>query len=320
MGFRIHYRDRNVAEEGHRLYRDTQPIDTQDPPVPLVTLGPDVEMYDDATPVADQTYHMVVGAYTGGDTVEKFSDPIQVDAVELSTPLLCPEVQYSFNYRDEDRIYPDDGEMIGEVHGTVEEDNSGPWGPAIRLTDDSYTGYVQIGGAGAFPVIGPFSIAFGVKFSQYHSITSSRGGNYPLVARSQGSSNATQTDFCCDVWGTNTNPYLLRFFFYGTDGSSNLVSTPNLPTVGQWTSVVCVYDGLNLLIYLDKELKATEPVPPTARPKFSEQNSLLRLGSRRSTNASDRRTEHFMTRVRLFDYGLTAQDVSDLVDELNGEL
>lgn len=62
---RITWTDRNADEEGHRIYRDTAPIDTENLPAPLVELGPGVTSYDDETAEAEKTYHYLVTAYKG---------------------------------------------------------------------------------------------------------------------------------------------------------------------------------------------------------------------------------------------------------------
>lgn len=62
---RIAWTDINADEEGHYVYRDTSPLDLENLPAPLATLGPDVTQYDDATASADTTYYYAVAAYKG---------------------------------------------------------------------------------------------------------------------------------------------------------------------------------------------------------------------------------------------------------------
>lgn len=87
MGFRLSWLEDNVAEEGHRVYRDDTPMDPDNLPTPIVDLGPDVTGYDDGNVTPGESYYYRVGAYrvgayTAGDTVEVVSDEIEALAVE----------------------------------------------------------------------------------------------------------------------------------------------------------------------------------------------------------------------------------------------
>ncbi len=77
---RITWTDRNADEEGHRIYRDTAPIDTENLPVPLVELGPGATSYDDETAEAETTYHYLVTAYKGGFEAFAAEAVIDIDA------------------------------------------------------------------------------------------------------------------------------------------------------------------------------------------------------------------------------------------------
>lgn len=79
MGVRVVWKDNNRAEEGHRVYRATAPMDPLNLPAPIATPGPDMELYDDADVVEGTTYYYRVGAFIGG--VERVSEEVSVEAV-----------------------------------------------------------------------------------------------------------------------------------------------------------------------------------------------------------------------------------------------
>lgn len=83
MGIRLQWRDRNVAEESHRVYRSETPMDPLALPTPLATLGPDVDLYDDGTVETGKTYYYRVAAVAAG--IEALSDEISVKAEEITS-------------------------------------------------------------------------------------------------------------------------------------------------------------------------------------------------------------------------------------------
>jgi len=87
MGFRIVFTDNNVAEEGHNIYRSDAPMDPQNMPAPIATVGADVTEWEDGTVVQGNTYYYRVGAFTANATVELISDEWEAEAVEVPTAL-----------------------------------------------------------------------------------------------------------------------------------------------------------------------------------------------------------------------------------------
>lgn len=74
----LSWADFNEAEDSHVLYRDTSPLDTENLPAPLVTLGANVTSYADGDVTSGVTYYYIVSAVSGD--LEVFSDEIQVTA------------------------------------------------------------------------------------------------------------------------------------------------------------------------------------------------------------------------------------------------
>lgn len=109
MGVRITWEDRNLAEDGHKIYRSTSPMDTQNMPAPLATLGPDVELYDDGSVAVDTTYYYIVSALAG--SMERFSAEVSVTTTETTwTPaqlFLGGEVGGCWNFNDISTLFKD---------------------------------------------------------------------------------------------------------------------------------------------------------------------------------------------------------------------
>jgi len=87
MGFKLTWIDPNLAEDGHRVYRDTSPIDRDSPPTPIADLPANSTQYIDGDVVAGNTYYYAVGAYISGGA-ERVSSSLEVEAVEpdIETP------------------------------------------------------------------------------------------------------------------------------------------------------------------------------------------------------------------------------------------
>jgi len=87
MGFKLTWVDPNLAEDGHRVYRDTSPIDRDNPPTPIADLPANSTEYMDGYVVAGNTYYYAVGAYISGGA-ERISASLEVEAV--STDVEAP--------------------------------------------------------------------------------------------------------------------------------------------------------------------------------------------------------------------------------------
>lgn len=84
MGVLLTWKDNNLSEDGHRIYRSTSPMDPENLPSPLATLGPGVGEYVDGTTLSGLTYYYRVGAFVGG--VELVSQEFVVTAEEADEP------------------------------------------------------------------------------------------------------------------------------------------------------------------------------------------------------------------------------------------
>lgn len=85
MGTTLRWRDNNAAEDGHRVYRGTAPLDPEALPAPLATLAADVTEYYDIDVVEGQAYYYRVGSYVG--SVERVSEELQVEALWSPAPV-----------------------------------------------------------------------------------------------------------------------------------------------------------------------------------------------------------------------------------------
>lgn len=66
MKVRLRWKDFNRGQAEFRVYRDTQTLDTQSLPAPLVTLGPDVREYLDDPVLEGVTHHYLVSVMVDG--------------------------------------------------------------------------------------------------------------------------------------------------------------------------------------------------------------------------------------------------------------
>lgn len=66
MKARLSWNDENYGVQGFNVYRDTQPLDPQNLPAPLASLGPAARDYEDATVVDQTTYYYMVTALVDG--------------------------------------------------------------------------------------------------------------------------------------------------------------------------------------------------------------------------------------------------------------
>lgn len=127
MGVRITWNDRNLAEEGHKVYRDTSPMNPLSLPTPIATLGPDITSYDDGDVLVDVTYYYRVSAYVGG--IEKVSDEVSVTTTagtwHPSDLFQSGELGGCWNFNDLSTLFQDtagaspvtaDGQLIARVN------------------------------------------------------------------------------------------------------------------------------------------------------------------------------------------------------------
>lgn len=84
MGFKLFWTDPNLAEQGHKVYRDTSTMDPNSLPTEIADLAADVVEYDDADNalVDSTTYYYRVSAYVTG--TEKVSDEVTLTADDSS--------------------------------------------------------------------------------------------------------------------------------------------------------------------------------------------------------------------------------------------
>jgi len=143
MGIRLTWIDNNVTEQGHKVYRSDSTMDLNNLPSPLVSLGPDITVYDDGSIVEGQAYYYIVSSFSGG--VEKFSAEVSIDtedtAWESSSLFANEELGGCWNFNDVTTLYQNtagttqitsDGQSI-----LYAEDVSGNGTPLIKPSNSS---------------------------------------------------------------------------------------------------------------------------------------------------------------------------------------
>ncbi len=86
MAIKLKWNDPNLSEEGTRIYRSDSPIDPNNLPPPVGTVGPNVTEWEDADIVVGNTYYYRVGAFAAAQ--ERVSDEILVDTSVIPDPPL----------------------------------------------------------------------------------------------------------------------------------------------------------------------------------------------------------------------------------------
>lgn len=74
---KLFWLDFNYGSSGHRVYRDTSPLDLGALPAPLAELPPGTTSYTDLTVQPETTYYYIVSSLVGGG--EYFSDEVILD-------------------------------------------------------------------------------------------------------------------------------------------------------------------------------------------------------------------------------------------------
>lgn len=145
MGIRLTWVDNNFGEDGHRVYRDTSPMNPLSLPSPLATLGPDVTQYDDASVVDGNTYYYRVSAYIGA--TEVVSDEVSIEASGWTPAQLFTSGQEGawYDFSDLTTLFTDtdgttnvtaDGDLVARI-----EDKSGNGHHLIQSTPTSRATY-----------------------------------------------------------------------------------------------------------------------------------------------------------------------------------
>lgn len=116
MGFILRWTDRNMAEDGYRVYRSTSPMDPQNMPAPVVDLAIDVEEYEDMDVTQGVTYYYRVGAYVG--TVEKLSKEFQVVADDSSPVINKVNFYYTMENLTVTDVVDDTGKYNAIIKGS----------------------------------------------------------------------------------------------------------------------------------------------------------------------------------------------------------
>ena len=81
-GIKLQWRDRNYAEDSHRIYRSDTPMSLSSMPMPIATLTNNVTEYIDYDVVQGNTYYYRIGAVRGAD--EAISDELEMVAEEIN--------------------------------------------------------------------------------------------------------------------------------------------------------------------------------------------------------------------------------------------
>lgn len=248
MGFLVTWRDRNVAEEGHNVYRSDAPMDPQNLPAPIASVGPDITEWEDGTVVPGNTYYYRVGALTASGGVEMVSDEFEAVAEEV---IVTAGLVLHLDAADP-ASYPGSGTDWFDLsdsanHGVMQNgatfDTAGGGCIAFDGTDDR----VVIANSASLQLTGNQTLEFWVyperRDIRQNWYNKAYGGEGTITYETSGSLN----------------------YYYGTSGSNSLpyqsfnTGEPVMETLNRWYHVVVVRDlvDLELRWYLDGVLVAT---------------------------------------------------------------
>lgn len=249
MGTRIVWIDKNLAEEEHRVYRDTAPFDETALPGVYATLAPDVTEYEDLNVTPGTTYYYRVGAVTSSGTVEMVSDLIEVACVPYagSTSGLIAHWKMDTLVNgllpDETGSYPLVPVNVLEAPGRF---GGGMDFSRYRPSYAYYDGQVAVPGDA-------FTASLWARVRDIN-----RTGGHWLISHREDQQNndpGWQIAF-------RTNDPELAFFVSVSDTETYLLAVPN-PDEDTWFHVVARFDNGNMRLYLNGELADEREGPST---------------------------------------------------------
>lgn len=105
MGFKLAWVDPNTNEDGFHIYRATAPMDVNNLPTPIDTIGPGSTTYEDGGVVDGNTYYYRVGVFQG--STELISSELKAVAIESHT--------YALDFTN--TSYVDFGSVLNNLFG-----------------------------------------------------------------------------------------------------------------------------------------------------------------------------------------------------------
>lgn len=298
MGTRLKWKDHNLAEGGHRIYRDTSPMDPLNLPAPIASVGADVEQWDDPDVTEGATYYYRVGAFVGG--VEKVSDELVFEAIDLAIPQDDLLFHFTMDNRSGSTLTSEVNGFTGTISGALTQ--PGRLGDALYF--DGVDDIVDLGDLSAFDVA-EYSISAWIKTDD----PTKSGG---IVMR-DGNNGTGVRIFQTGVDGGRE---ALKFIVF--DGSNGVLAVAEAP-VGSittaWHHAAFTLSTSEARIYLDGQLAGSATYTGTPRLTGGEP---IGIGRRNSSYALGSYFEEFLgliDQVRFYTRPLTAQEVDSLYQE-----
>lgn len=262
MTVRLYWTDKNLAEDGHRVYRSTSPMDPQALPAPLVSLGADVESYDDATAVNGTTYYYRVSAYVG--SVEKVSDEFVITVGSNNLVEGKVEFFYDMSNITATEIVDGTGKYNGILKGTTNPTQ-------VALTN----GYaLQFSGNGQYVAIKGLNFDVNEQPTEFSAgcwFKTSNGHDQILISFDRSETFRLGIGSEAYRYGSGT----LGANVYTDDGLYDL-SSLTVVTDGEWHLGIMVFDNGHLTVYLDGKVEQAQQcgvatkmgVNPTGEPAY----------------------------------------------------
>lgn len=218
------WKDLNIGEDGFNIYRSEAPMDINNMPTPIATLGPNVGSYDDTTGVNGTLYYYRVGVLKdseekiSGEFARVFGDSVNVHDV--------------FGDGSAVATYKFDGDTIdlgGNYNGSwsgTESYETGIIGNAIRFTGSNGLD---------IPLSGPIE-AFSFWVKNYITGFGDDSARNPLLFNKANQRELFSFGDLGSKWSGET------FCIYGDSSSDVLYATSHLFDSDEWYHVVITWD------------------------------------------------------------------------------
>jgi len=306
MGVLITWEDRNVAEEGHHIYRAQTSMAGLTPdqlPPPLDSVGPDVTEYEDGTVTNGETYFYRVGAFTASGTVVLVSEEIEVVAQEAQVPTANLMRFYVMDDLSGSLLPDSSGTQDATASSVALVPGRAGFGDALKSTSAS-SGKVDIG---------LFDYTGQKTFSCWLYIEGPLSGTGSLLANGR---NGTAYDTLAVSVSYDGSSHKVSALWRGDNstnsGASDILAsleTVDPLAIGKWLHVALVQDEPDVALYLDGELIASDTLTRAIQP------SHYSFGFFNITEHSGRGIEYRVDHQRIYNAALTASEVMALANE-----
>lgn len=255
MGFLIRWKDSNLAEDGHRLYKSTTPMDPQNLPVPYADLGPDIEAFQDGFVTPGETYYYRVGAFVGG--VEMVSDELVLVAEAPDVPLSGMLAYYRMDDLVAGAVVDSAGSYDGSASSGVSVSTEAIRGQALDF-DPAGPGGVTIDPKP--PLSGDFSFSVWIRPRNIAAVSGNSEQGFWFLCHRTSDSDLSQHEWQLFYYPDSGTNYIRLTLWHGSTSTS--CDSTFVPQEGEWFHVaVTVVQGTRARLYINNVLENEQTLP-----------------------------------------------------------